>query len=61
MKKSPKKDMRKEYERRLGRCMDCPHVQPKAFRPYPRLWEYLTCGKAGEKILDIEVCWEEER
>lgn len=53
-----KKDMRKELERRLERCMECPHVGPRAFQPYPRLWDYLTCGKSGEKILDIEVCRE---
>ncbi|WP_279002542.1 hypothetical protein [Acidaminococcus fermentans] len=58
MKKNAKKDMRKEFERRLSRCLGCPHVRPKAFQAYPRLWDYLTCDKADEKILDIEVCWE---
>ena len=61
MKKSPKKDMRKEYERRLSRCLGCQHVKPKAFQPYPRLWDYLTCDKVDEKILDIEVCGEESK
>lgn len=59
--KSTKKDMRKEYERRLRRCMDCPSAEPNAFRPYPRLWDYLICKRTGEKILDIEVCWEGSR
>lgn len=56
MQKNPKKDMRKEFERRLSRCLGCPHVRPKAFQAYPRAWDYLTCKACGDKILDLAAC-----
>ena len=50
--------MKKEHDdkRRLSRCLGCPHVRPKALQAYPRLWDYLTCDKADEKILDLAAC-----
>lgn len=43
-------------KRRVARCSGCRFLSPQEYRPYPRLWLYLTCKACGDKILDLAAC-----
>ena len=45
-----------EKHKRLKRCATCPWSRPQEYGPYPRLWDYMTCSRAAEKITEVGFC-----
>ena len=45
-----------DKQRKLKRCAACPWARPREYGPYPRLWDYMTCSRAGEKITEVGFC-----
>lgn len=45
-----------DKQKGLQHCAACPWSRPREYGPFPRLWEYMTCSRAGEKIADVGFC-----
>lgn len=45
-----------EKHKRLQRCAACHWSQPREYGPFPKLWEYMTCSRAAEKITELGFC-----
>ncbi len=45
-----------DNQKRLKRCATCPWSRPQEYGPYPRLWDYMTCSRAAEKITEVGFC-----
>lgn len=40
----------------LKHCAACPCSRPREYRPFVRLWEYMTCSRVKEPISEVDFC-----